>query len=145
MLRGEAHRLLAPDEADVEEDQYSPLITPFSLQRHNRPANDYAQFENGKPPLWPRTRPSRHIRALLVRLLGPVRTLLCPTIARTAFIMGLLMFMLCFAFCTLKPSPSTPEAPKIGSAQELPVENPIFKVLSMFFRARKNTDAFLDS
>jgi len=148
MPRDEAHRLLGPDESDVEEDPYLPLITPFSLQRHSLRPNDYAQFANGKPTQWSHTRPSWHIRASLVRFFGPIRSLLFPTTARTACTTGLLMFMLCFAFCTMKP-PSTPEAhpgpevPNTGPAQGLSVENPIFKVGSILFRARNDTDTFI--
>jgi hypothetical protein len=145
---GETHLLLGLDEDDAEEDPDLPFITPMSLQRYNRRGNDYTQFTNGKPPRWFRTRPSRHFRASLVRLFGPVRSLLYPTMARAACTITFLLFMLCFAFCTTKP-PSTSEThpgPKAGQtqlAQGHPVETPIFKVGSTLFQTKNNTDAFI--
>ena len=140
MPRGEAHQLFGLDKDDVGEDPYLPVITPLSLQRHNGRANDYAQFTNGNLPRWSRTRPSRHIRSSLVRLFGPVTSLLCPTTTRTAFTIGLLIFVLCFAFCITHPGP---EARKTVPAQGLPIENSIFKVCSLSFQARNDTDAFI--
>src|SRR5258706_127925 len=148
MPRGEAHRLLGPDEGDIEKDPYSPAITPLSLRRYNGRANDCAPFVNGKPPRWSRPRPRGHMRASLVRLFGPFKSLFCPTTARTAFTIGLLMFMLCFACCIMRPlltselHPGTEEQKK-ESAHGLLVENPIFKVGSILFEARNDTDAFI--
>lgn len=133
MPRGEAHRLLGPEEGDIDEDPYLPAITPLSVRRYNGRVNDCAQFKNGKSLRWSRPRPSRHIRASLVRLFGPFKSLFCPTTARTAFTIGLLMFMLCFALCIMKPlftsepHPGT-EGENLESAHGLPVENTIFKV-----------------
>ena len=148
MLRGEAHRVLGPDDGDVEGDPYSPVITPLSLQRYSGQENDYAQFVNDKPPRWSHPRPRRSIRTSLVRLFAPFRSLLCPTTARTVVTIGLLMFMLCFAFCIKKPlftsvpHPGT-ESQKEEPAHRLPVENPIFKVGSILFQARNGTDTFI--
>ena len=141
--RGEAHQLFGLDEDDVGEDPCLPVTTTSFLQRHSGRANDYAQFTNGKPPRWSLTRPSQHIRSSLERLFGPVRSLLCPTTTRTVCTIGLLMFMLCFAFCiTSEPHPG-PEARKTEPSQGLPIENTIFKVCSILFQARNDTDAFI--
>lgn len=139
MLRGEAHRLLRLDENNVEEDLDLPFVTPLSLQQRNGRENDYGRFADDEPSRWSRTQLSRHIGASVVRLFGRVRSLLCTTSTRTAFIIGFLMFTLCFVICTAKllstsePYPR-PEARKDEIPQGVPVENSIFKVGSLRFK-----------
>ena len=118
-MADETYRLLQQDEDDVGEDADSLMLTsPFLQQDGNR--NGHAQYANGELPQWRRfsIRSGRRGGAPLRRLFGSVRSILCLSKARIAIFLGLLTFLLGFAFWTPAQPPATNDAIfKVGFAR----------------------------
>jgi hypothetical protein len=148
MPEDEAHRLLRHEEDSAEEDLESLMTTSPYFQRRNEHAIGYAQSANAKPPWWART---RHSRASLIRLFGPIRSLLYAITIRTTLTLGLLTLLLRVTSWTTKnpallPTPkseSGPEGQVTKPAQVRPVESPIFKVRSAVFHSNDDFDAIV--
>jgi len=137
MSDGEAYRPLRQDEDDAEDALDLPIImTPSFSPRQNG-------HTNGKPPAWSRNRHGWRGRASLGRLFVSIRSLFCPTTARTALSVALLTVLLGFAFWTTKTPAETPaKTPALPPEPKPKDREVIFKVSPARLQANHDTNLF---